>query len=311
MPDTTSNIPDYQSIMLPLLELAGDGVTYRLRDAVDLLAQRFALSQAELKEMLPSGYAPLFANRVGWASTYLKKAGLLESEKRGTFQISERGRSILNAKPERIDVAFLDQFPEFVAFRKGKRKTTKTDSEASDTSKEVDVDQNPEEQLEFAHQKLQEELAQELLQAVLDASPQFFEQLVVDLLLAMGYGGTRADAGRAIGRSNDGGVDGIIKEDRLGLDIIYIQAKRWENTVPVREVRDFAGALLGKKARKGVFITTSSYPKSAYEYIQSIEPKIILIDGEQLGQFMIEHKVGVAPHKVFEVKRVDLDYFEG
>lgn len=144
-----------------------------------------------------------------------------------------------------------------------------------------------------------------------DASPQLSEQLVVDLLLAMGYGGTRADAGRAIGRSNDGGVDGIIKEDRLGLDIIYIQAKRWENTVPVREVRDFAGALLGKKARKGVFITTSSYPKSAYEYIQSIEPKIILIDGEQLGQFMIEHNVGVSPHKVFEVKRVDLDYFEG
>lgn len=251
MPDTTSNIPDYQSIMLLLLELAGDGNTYRLREAVDQLADQFGLSQDERKEMLPSGYSPVFSNRVGWASTYLKKAGLLESEKRGTFQITERGRSILEGKPERIDIAFLDQFPEFVAFRKGKGKSTKNDEEASGTSQQVDVDQNPEEQLEFAHQKLQKELAQELLQAVMDASPQFFEQLVVDLLLAMGYGGSRADAGRAIGRSNDGGVDGIIKEDRLGLAIIYIQAKLWENIVPVREVRDFAGALLGKKPGRG------------------------------------------------------------
>ena len=272
MSDTTSNIPDYQSIMLPLLELAGDGNTYRLRDAVDLLAQRFSLSNEELKEMLPSGYAPLFANRVGWASTYLKKARLLESEKRGTFQITERGESILKAQPERIDIPFLNQFPEFVTFRKGNRNNSNPPTDKTDATDEVGVDQNPEEQLEFAHQKLQEELAQELLQTVMDASPQFFEQLVVDLLLAMGYGGSRADAGRAIGRSNDGGVDGIIKEDRLGLDIIYIQAKRWGNTVPVREVRDFAGALLGNKARKGVFITTSSFPQSAYEYIQSIEP---------------------------------------
>jgi len=285
---STTNIPDYQSIMLPLLKLTADGDTYRLREAVDLLAEQYQLSEEERRKMLPSGYAPLFANRVGWASTYLKKAGLLVSEKRGYFQITERGKEVLQRQPERIDVRFLDQFPEFIAFRKGSKS-----KDTADPTDEVETEQTPEEMLEYAHQKLQEELAQELLQAVLDSSPQFFEQLVVDLLLAMGYGGSRADAGRAIGRSNDGGVDGIIKEDRLGLDIIYIQAKRWENTVPVREVRDFAGALLGKKARKGVFITTSSFPKSAYEYIQSIEPKIILIDGEQLGQFMIEHNVGV------------------
>lgn len=306
MSQTSDNIPDYQSMMLPILELAADGSTYRMRDSVDLLADRLGVSAEERKTMLPSGYSPVFSNRVGWAVTYLKKAGLLSSEKRGYFQITSRGKEVLKQAPKRIDVTFLDQFPEFVAFRKGNK--TKKDSSASD---ETETEQTPEEMLEYAHQKLQEELAQELLQAVMDASPQFFEQLVVDLLLAMGYGGSRADAGRAIGRSNDGGVDGIIKEDRLGLDIIYIQAKRWESIVPVREVRDFAGALLGNKARKGVFIATSSFPKSAYEYIRSIEPKIILIDGEQLGRFMIEHNVGVSPHKAFEVKRVDLDYFEG
>ena len=299
-------IPDYQTIMLPLLQHTANGVTYRLRDIVDGMADYFKLSEEERKEMLPSGYSPVFSNRVGWASTYLKKAGLLSSEKRGTLNITERGRQVLAENPDRIDVAFLDQFPEFVIFRKGKKKEAQSETQQATTE-----EQTPEEMLEYAHDKLQDELTQELLAAVMDASPQFFEQLVVDLLLAMGYGGSRVDAGRAIGQSNDGGVDGIIKEDRLGLDIIYIQAKRWSNTVPVREVRDFAGALLGKKARKGVFITTSSFPKFAYEYIQSIEPKIILIDGEQLGQYMIEYNVGVSPYKLFQVKRLDLDYFEG
>ena len=267
-------LPDYQSIMLPLLQFVADGRTYRTRELVDGLAEQFDLTPEERKELLPSGTQPVFSNRLGWAKTYLKKAGLLASEKRGTIVITDRGKEVLSEQPDRIDVNFLDQFPEFLAFRKGNT-SNKDKSEQEDTP-----EQTPEEMLEYAHKKLNQELIQELLQTVMDSSPAFFEQLVVDLLLAMGYGGSRADAGRAIGQSNDGGVDGIIKEDKLGLDIIYIQAKRWENTVPTREVRDFAGALLGKKARKGVFITTSSFPQSASDYIKSIEPKIILIDGE-------------------------------
>ncbi len=302
-------IPDYQSIMQPLLEYVSDGKPYRLRDVVDGLADHYQLTEEERKELLPSGQQPIFTNRVGWARTYLKKAGLLKNEKRGVMVITERGLEVLKSKPEKIDNDFLDQFESFRDFRTKGKKEKQTVKETAIDSIESKR-QTPEELLEYAHQKLQEELSQELLQAIKDSSPRFFEQLVVDLLLAMGYGGSRADAGRAIGQSSDGGVDGIIKEDKLGLDIIYVQAKRWENTVPVREVRDFAGALLGKKARKGVFITTSNFPKSAYEYIQSIEPKIILIDGEQLGQYMIEHNVGVSTHKIFQVKRLDSDYFE-
>lgn len=298
-------LPDYQSIMLPLLRFVADGRTYRTRDLIDGLAEHFNLTADERKELLPSGTQPVFSNRLGWAKTYLKKAGLLDSEKRGTIVITDRGQKVLAENPDRIDVSFLDQFPEFLAFRKGNA-SNREKREEEDTT-----EQTPEEMLEYAHKKLNQELIQELLQAVMDASPAFFEQLVVDLLLSMGYGGSRADAGRAIGQSNDGGVDGIIKEDKLGLDIIYIQAKRWENTVPTREVRDFAGALLGKKARKGVFITTSSFPQSARDYIQSIEPKIILIDGEQLGQYMVEHGVGVSTKQTFHVKQLDSDYFEG
>lgn len=302
-------IPDYQSIMQPLLEYVSDGKPYRLRDVVDGLADHYQLTEEERKELLPSGQQPIFTNRVGWARTYLKKARLLKNEKRGVMVITERGLGVLKSKPEKIDNDFLDQFESFRDFRTKGKKEKQTVKETAIDSIESKR-QTPEELLEYAHQKLQEELAQEILQAIKDSSPHFFEQLVVDLLLAMGYGGSRADAGRAIGQSSDGGVDGIIKEDKLGLDIIYVQAKRWENTVPVREVRDFAGALLGKKARKGVFITTSNFPKSAYEYIQSIEPKIILIEGEQLGQYMIEHSVGVSTHKIFQVKRLDSDYFE-
>jgi len=298
-------LPDYQSIMLPLLQFVADGRTHRTRELLDGLAEQFDLTPEERKELLPSGAQPVFSNRLAWAKTYLKKAGLLKSEKRGTIVITERGKKVLADNPDRIDINYLDQFPEFLAFRKGNT-TNKDKNKREDTT-----GQTPEEMLEYAHKKLNQELIQELLQAVMDSSPAFFEQLVVDLLLAMGYGGSRADAGRAIGQSNDGGVDGIIKEDKLGLDIIYIQAKRWENTVPTREVRDFAGALLGKKARKGVFITTSSFPQSALDYIKSIEPKIILIDGEQLGQYMVEHGVGVSTKQTFHVKQLDSDYFEG
>lgn len=300
-------IPDYQTIMLPLLELVADGKTYTSREAIEGLAERYNLTEEERKELLPSGQQPVFDNRVGWARTYLKKAGLVKSEKRGTMSITEKGKQVLSQKPSRIDISFLEQFPEFVEFRTGKNKVKAVDQQEADIEAE---EQTPEELLEYAHQKLQQDLAAELLLTIKEASPRFFENLVVDLLLQMGYGGSRADAGRAIGKTSDGGIDGIIKEDKLGLDIIYIQAKRWENSVPIKEIRDFAGALLGNKARKGVFITTSSFPASAHEYVRSIEPKIILIDGQQLARLMIEHNVGVSPQKTFQVKRIDSDYFE-
>ncbi len=300
-------IPDYQSIMLPLLRKISDGTVYRFRSLIDELAVEFNLTDEEQKELLPSGQQPIFDNRVGWANTYLKKAGLINSEKRGYLQITERGKKVLANDPQEINVPFLRQFSEFNEFTKIKRDGSTKTKEIKEISEE---EQTPEELLEYAHQKLITDLSQELIETIKECSPRFFEKLVIDLLLAMGYGGSRVDAGKAIGKSNDGGIDGIIKEDKLGLDIIYVQAKRWENTVPVREVRDFAGALLAKKAKKGIFITTSDFPKSAYEFVNQIEPKLILIDGQNLGELLIEFNVGVSTQRSYKVKKMDSDYFE-
>lgn len=300
-------IPDYQSIMLPLLKIISDDKVYRFRNLIDALSTEFQLSEEEQKELLPSGQQPIFDNRVGWANTYLKKAGLIKSEKRGYLQITELGQKILADNPPKINVKFLRQFQGFKEFAKVKKNgTTKT----REIKEIIEEEQTPEEMLEYAHQKLTNDLSQELIETIKGCSPRFFERLVIDLLLSMGYGGSRADAGKAIGKSNDGGIDGIIKEDKLGLDIIYVQAKRWENTVPTREVRDFAGALLAKKAKKGIFITTSDFPKSAIEFVSQIEPKLILIDGNRLGELMIEFDVGVSSQTTYKVKRIDSDYFE-
>lgn len=300
-------IPDYQSIMLPFLKKTSNGEIYKFRDLIEELAIDYNLTEEEQKELLPSGQQPIFDNRVGWANTYLKKAGLLKSEKRGYLQITEKGKKILLDNPKEINIKFLRQFPDFNKFTKFKKNGTIKTKEIKEIAEES---QTPEEMLEYAHQKLTNDLSQELIDTIKSCSPIFFENLVIDLLLSMGYGGSRVDAGKAIGKSNDGGIDGIIKEDKLGLDIIYIQAKRWENTVPTREVRDFAGALLAKKAKKGVFITTSSFPKSAIEFVGQIEPKIILIDGQRLGELLIEHGVGVSTQRIYKVKKIDSDYFE-
>lgn len=298
------SFPDYQSIMLPLLEFAGDGREHSLREAIEVLADKFSLTVEDRKALLPSGRQPIFDNRVGWAITYMKKAGLLEAPRRGCFQITERGLEVLKNRPANINVAFLEQFPEFVAFRALRREMEPV------SDRQADADEvTPEESLEAAYQRLRQNLAAELLETVKRCSPAFFERLVVDLLVKMGYGGSREDAGRAVGRSGDEGIDGIIKEDRLGLDLIYIQAKRWEATVGRPEVQKFAGALQGHRARKGVFITTSSFSEDAKEYASRIESKIILVDGEQLVHFMIDHGVGVSRVASYEIKKIDHDYF--
>lgn len=298
-------IPDYQTIMLPLLRFAADRKEHSTREAIEHLASEFSLSEEQRREMLPSGAAKLFDNRVGWASTYLRRAGLIESKGRGVFHITARGKDVLVANPAEIDIKFLDQYPEFLEFKQARR------DRAIKVEKKITLpgEVNPEEALESAFLELREDLASDLIQNVKKCAPDFFERIVVEVLLRMGYGGSRKEAGEAIGRTGDEGIDGIIKEDRLGLDIIYIQAKRWENTVGRPEIQKFAGALQGQRARKGIFITTSDFTKDALQYVKNIDTKIILIDGRQLAQLMIEHDVGVSPVVSYEIKKIDSDYF--
>jgi restriction system protein len=271
---------------------------------VAVLANEFGVTDEERKELLPSGRQQTFNNRVGWARTYLTKAGLLEIPKRGCFRITERGVGVLAKPPDKINIAFLDQFPEFMEFRYGDKESGKKEDEDTQNN-----ERTPEESLEVAYQKVRKSLAVELIHTVKEASPEFFERLVIDVLIKMGYGGSRQEAGQAVGRSGDGGIDGIIKEDRLGLDTIYIQAKRWENTVGRPDVQKFAGALQGHRARKGIFISTSDYSKEARDFVSRIDSKIVLIDGETLAQHMIDHNVGVSPIAAYEIKKIDSDYF--
>jgi len=300
-------IPDYQTVMLPLLRYAGDGEEHSLRETIDALADEFALTPDERKALLPSGQQRVFANRVGWARTYLTKAGLLEKTRRSHWTISERGRQVLAANPARIDVKFLRQFEEFLEFQA--LKGTRSGAGVSTTEVTADQDTTPEESLEAAYGRLRDALVGEVIQQVKSAPPSLFETIVVELLLKMGYGGSRQDAGRAIGRSGDEGIDGIIKEDRLGLDIIYIQAKRWEATVGRPEVQKFAGALQGQRAKKGIMITTSSFSSEARDFVSKIDNKIVLLDGEELAEYMIDHNLGVSPMANYEVKKIDTDYF--
>jgi restriction system protein len=297
-------VPDFQSIMLPLLKLASDGKERSLADTRIALADVFNLTQEELEELLPSGTQPVFNNRVAWASIYLHRAGILKRPQRGQYQITERGLEVLKSKPERINVKFLEQYPEFIEFRSIKKEKKEITS-----TPETQPETNPEESLETAYQELQESLASDLIHSIKDCSPEFFERLVIDVLVKMGYGGSRKEAGRAIGKSGDEGIDGIIKEDKLGLDIIYIQAKRWENTVGRPDIQKFAGALQGQRAHKGIFITTSDFTKDALDYVKNIESKIILIDGPRLTELMIDHNVGVTPVASYEIKKIDSDYF--
>ena len=298
-------IPDYQSIMLPLLKKTSDGKEHHLSDLRNEISDVFKLTSEEREELLPSGTQPVLNNRVAWASIYLQRARLLKRPNRGWYQITERGLTVLKENPNKIDVKFLHKFPEFVDFLR----TKKEDKEVSGTIIVEPSETNPEEALEAAFQELQHTLASDILQAIKESSPHFFERLVIDVLVKMGYGGSRKEAGQAIGRIGDEGIDGIIKEDKLGLDIIYIQAKKWENTVGRPEIQKFAGALQGQRARKGIFITTSNFSKEALDYVKNIESKIILIDGPRLAELMIDHSVGVTPVASYEIKKLDSDYF--
>lgn len=299
-------IPDFQNIMLPLLNVLGDGAPHRVQELKPLLEDHFRLTEDERNELLPSGSQKRFDNRIGWARTHLKKAGLISNPQSGIYQITERGKNVLESNPSKIDVHFLDQFEEHREFRTAKR------SPISPREDQVDVEpsqQTPKEILEKAYQTLRSDLAQELLEKVRIASPSFFEKLVVELLLKMGYGGSRQDAGQAIGKAGDEGIDGIIKEDKLGLDVIYIQAKRWQGTVGRPLVQAFAGSLDGHRARKGVFITTSQFSAEAQDFVSRIEKKIVLIDGQQLSELMLDHDLGVTVEDTYIVRKIDFDYF--
>lgn len=298
-------IPDFQTIMLPLLRLTQDGAEHTLARSVEALAAEFSVTQVELAQLNPSGRARTFYNRVAWGSTYLRTGLLLESTGRGRFRITERGSSVLAKDPKRIDIQYLMQFPEFKASRDGSGK-----SPGGAVSVAPNV-QTPEEEFESSFLSIRASIEQDLIAKVKAASPAFFEQLVVDLLVAMGYGGSQADAGKAIGRSGDGGIDGVIKEDRLGLDTIYLQAKRWDATVGRPVVQAFVGSLAGQHARRGVLITTSDFSGEARKYVEGIDQRIILIEGAELARLMFEFGVGVTPVGTpYVLKRVDLDFFD-
>lgn len=286
--------------------MSSDGKQHRLRAAIEVLADHFNLTENERKELLPSGSQATFDNWVGWARTYMKKAGLLESPRRGYFQITAQGLQALEQKPEMIDVKFLERYPEFLEFKT--RSNTKSTTVETDTTIPID-ERTPREMMEDAYVTVCSELVGELLEQVMNSSPSFFERLVVDLLVRMGYGGTRKEAGKAVGGSGDEGIDGIINEDRLGLEVVYIQAKRWQNTVSRPEIQKFVGALHGQNARKGIFITTSDFSAGAIQYANGLSDKVVLLDGDTLANLMIDHNVGVALEEAYEIKRVDSDYF--
>jgi restriction system protein len=295
--------------MLPLLRFAADGKEHALKEAVAGLAVEFQLTDAEKNEYLPSGQQTVFQNRVGWARTYMKKAGLLASPRRGFLAITDRGRSVIAERPAAIDVNFLERFPEFVEFKALRHEKAEVPADETDVPP-GEVGKTPHEALESAYDRLRSELAAEILSTIKVSEPALFEEIVVDLLVKMGYGGSRKDAGQAIGRRGDEGIDGIIKEDRLGLDIIYIQAKRWDATIGRPEIQKFAGALDGQRAKKGIFITTSDFSRDAEDYVSRIDKKIILIDGQTMARLMIDFGVGVTSVSTYEVKKLDSDYFE-
>ena len=290
--------------MLPLLELAADGHEHAMAEPVEALASRFHLTQDEQAELLPSGRQPRFTNRVYWSGTYLRKTKLLEAASRGRIRITQRGLDTLAKHPARVDLAYLAQFPELEEFR-----SAESGKAEKATKVQLPQDQTPEEAMEQIHQSITETLRDDLLGRIKEAPPAFFEQLVVDLLVAMGYGGSRSDAGQAVGQSGDGGIDGIIKEDALGLDAGYVQAKRWDNTVGRPIVQAFAGSLEGARARKGVLITTSNFSTDAKEYVRHIEKRIVLIDSDELTKLLVQHGVGVTERARYPIYRLDEEYF--
>lgn len=307
LPEPSMPIPDFQTIMLPMLRLAEDRTEHFLALTRETLARHFALTPEELAVKLPSGRQTTFSNRVAWAKAHLTMAGLLESPQRGTMRITAEGEAVLRNPPEKLTIKFLEHFPLYRQLRQG---GTKPEAQAQDGQRSVHGDETPEELLDAAYQQLRSELAASLLQHIKGNSWEFFEHLVVKLLVAMGYGGTVRDAGQATCKTADEGIDGMVKQDRLGLETIYLQAKRWENVVGRPEIQKFVGALHGQRAKKGIFITTSRFSSEAQDYARQIDPKIVLIDGPELVQLMIDHDLGVSPVATYVIKRVDTDFFD-
>lgn len=301
-------IPNYQDLMLPVLECAANG-EITPKAVVDILAKKLGLTEAELSELLPSKRAPKFYNRVAWAKFYLQKAGLITSTKRGYVEITEQGKKVLAQKPTRIDNKFLEQFQDFIDFRSRK---PVTDEGAKNQTEEITSNETPEERIDGAYQEIESAIKIDLLNKILSCSPQFFEQLIIDLLLAMGYGGSKKEAAERLGKSGDGGIDGVIKEDPLGLDIIYLQAKRYakDNTIGRPEIQKFVGSLSGEGATKGVFVTTSSFSREAKEFPNKVQQRIILIDGDELTTLMLNYGIGVREVRALKIHRIDEDYFE-
>ncbi|MDF2369926.1 MAG: restriction endonuclease [Rhizobiaceae bacterium] len=303
-------IPDYQSLMLPVLQSAEKDAV-QTKDVIARLAEQLGLSPEECAELLPSGKQRTFDNRVHWAKTYLKQAGLLSYPKRSFFVATQEGRKVLSQSPDRIDNKFLDQYEAFQEFKS--RKGSSNSSEIAPLEAPVEQDATPDEILRAAHSQINSALAADLLERVRTASPQFFENLIVDLLLAMGYGGTSEDAARALGQSGDNGIDGVVDQDPLGVDQIYIQAKRYaeSNNIGAGDIRDFFGALNLKKAQKGIFFTTSAFSSSATQTAKDLGMRIVLIDGNQLTKLMIRYNIGCRLEETVHLKRVDDEFFEG
>ena len=296
-------IPQFKYFILPLLQHLSDNKEHTMKEVEETLAAKFNLGESQLSELTPSGRMTIFSNRVGWAKTYLKKAGLIDAPKKALFKITQDGQKVLVTKPEIIDPKFLEKFTSFREFQYGSGEEIV--QEESKTSENT-----PEEIMEVGYQSIVKELQNELLTNLKSQSPSFFERSVIDLLMKMGYGGYRKDAGQTTGGTGDGGIDGIINEDKLGLDTIYVQAKRWDNGVVGRpEIQRFAGALGGKHAKKGIFITTSKFTAEALDFVKTLEVKIILIDGDQLAKLMAEYNVGVQVIISYEIKKIDSDYF--
>ncbi|WP_370589425.1 restriction endonuclease [Thermoactinomyces sp. CICC 10522] len=298
-------IPDYQTLMLPVLEYLSNGKEHTTKDLREAMAREFKITDEARKQLLPSGRKPVFDNRVSWACTYLKKAKLIESPKRGIIKITHRGQKVLKSNPSEINNQFLLQFEEFRGFF-AKEKA----DPVIDKTQTKELVKTPRETLSESYELIRKELAEELLEQVMKCSPDFFENLVVKLLVAMGYGGSLEDAGQRVGGTGDGGIDGVIKEDKLGLSQIYIQAKRWDKTVGSPEIQQFAGALTAKNAEKGVFITTSRFTASAISFAEKVPKNIVLIDGDDLAELMIDYNIGVSEEERYIVKRIDSDFFE-
>ena len=300
-------IPTYEQLMLPLLEVLRNESIYTNKECIDILAEKLNITEEELRELLPSGKKKVFYDRVNWAKTYMKKAGLVEAPRRGTMRIMQLGLELLQENPLELKSKDLLRYSSFNDFINASNR-----NQENSAINEVSLNEKtPSEEIANAFENLKTSLADEILEKINSCSFEFFEKLVIELLIKMGYGGSREEAGRATKKTGDEGIDGIINEDRLGLDSIYIQAKRWKDTLVGRpEIQKFSGALDTPGASKGIFITTSTFSKEAREYVKAINTKnIVLIDGMQLAQYMIEFNVGVSTEIIYEVKKIDTDYF--